>query len=110
MRFSINKYLCDIMAFSFDLAVIFQRERRMKRKSRDLCKSHEPMPYIPFDLVIEILNKTSCQVPYEIQIRLKALVIFDLFPNVHQPFAKVFFIYTASIRDFELLGQQPAQR
>ncbi|AEE84248.1 F-box and associated interaction domains-containing protein [Arabidopsis thaliana] len=54
------------MAFSFDLAVIFQRERRMKRKSRvtirrrrrrDMCKSHEPMPYIPFDLVIEILTR-----------------------------------------------------
>ncbi|EOA18402.1 hypothetical protein CARUB_v10006943mg [Capsella rubella] len=54
------------MAFSFDLAVIFHRERRMKKRStiikrrrrpRDMCKSHEPMPEIPFDLVIEILTR-----------------------------------------------------
>ncbi|CAA0395872.1 unnamed protein product [Arabidopsis thaliana] len=46
------------MAFSFDLAVILQRERRRtKRRRRDLCKSRQPIPEIPFDLVIEILTR-----------------------------------------------------
>ncbi|CAL9226133.1 unnamed protein product [Arabidopsis halleri] len=48
------------MTFSFYLAVIFQRERRMNRKStEETCasNSHEPMPEIPFDLVIEILTR-----------------------------------------------------
>ncbi|XP_002869958.2 F-box/kelch-repeat protein At4g19930 [Arabidopsis lyrata subsp. lyrata] len=59
-KFTIN------MAFS-NLAVIIQRgRRRMKRRStvikrrrrqRDICKSHEPVPEIPFDLVIEILTR-----------------------------------------------------
>ncbi|EOA19154.1 hypothetical protein CARUB_v10007830mg, partial [Capsella rubella] len=56
------------------LAIIIQRERRrMKRTStvikrirrrrrrRDMCKSHKPMPEIPFDLVIEILTKLSAK-------------------------------------------------
>ncbi|KAL1205263.1 F-box/kelch-repeat protein [Cardamine amara subsp. amara] len=54
------------MAFSSDIAVILQRERRrMKRRStgirrrirREICKSHEPSPEIPFDIVIEILTR-----------------------------------------------------
>ncbi|EOA18620.1 hypothetical protein CARUB_v10007194mg [Capsella rubella] len=57
------------MTFSFDLAVILQHGRRtMKRRSkkerrrtrrppRDIRKCHEPMPEIPFDLVIEILTR-----------------------------------------------------
>ena len=29
---------------------------KRRRRQRDICKSHEPMPEIPFDLVIEILT------------------------------------------------------
>ncbi|KAF8101319.1 hypothetical protein N665_0206s0002 [Sinapis alba] len=56
------------MAFSFDLAVILQRDRsrtkrkskviRRRRRERDICKSHEPLQEnIPFDLVIDILTR-----------------------------------------------------
>ncbi|KAL1205261.1 F-box protein [Cardamine amara subsp. amara] len=49
------------MAFSFDRAVILQRERRRtKRRSkgiREICTIHEPSREIPFDLVNEILMR-----------------------------------------------------
>lgn len=54
------------MVFSFDLAVILQGDtKRTKRRSkvirrrrrRDICKSHEPLLEIPFDLVIEIFTR-----------------------------------------------------
>ncbi|CAA7020950.1 unnamed protein product [Microthlaspi erraticum] len=54
------------MPFSFDLAVIFHRERRRTksrpkvtgRRRREICKSHEALEEIPFDLVVEILMKS----------------------------------------------------
>ncbi|WZY85213.1 hypothetical protein YC2023_031597 [Brassica napus] len=46
------------MAFSFDLAVVLQRDRsRTKRRSKDICKSQEPSQEIPFDLMIDILTR-----------------------------------------------------
>ncbi|CAH2078492.1 unnamed protein product [Thlaspi arvense] len=51
------------MAFSFDLAVIIQRERRRKvirrRRREEICKNHHEATReeIPFDLAIEILTR-----------------------------------------------------
>ncbi|CAL9226134.1 unnamed protein product [Arabidopsis halleri] len=87
----------------------------MKRRSI----SHEPIPEIPFDLVIKILTR----LPAKSLMRFKSVsklwssficfrnfTILHLFPKLYQPPDKAVLITIASIYVFELLRQQPPQR
>ncbi|CAA7020962.1 unnamed protein product [Microthlaspi erraticum] len=94
------------MAFSFDLAVIVQRERRaterrskviIKRRRTGICKSHEASQEIPFELVIEILTRLPAKSLMRFKSVSKTLVILHSFPILHQPFHKCSFIAATSI-------------